>query len=616
MKKTLLILGIIVLVFAGCKKFEEIEASKLEIIEETIERGWDYIKINVEYDYPVELETVTLYLSEKEDLSGAKTYSCNVEGKTFSVEIKDLKEGTKYYYQYEYDNGYEKEKSKKENVATYAMPVVVTKDVTNKTTTSATLNGSVTSSDTENKITAKGFCWGTEPGLTIEGTHTNDGPDTGTYSYNLSNLTENTTYYVRAYATTKLGTAYGEEKSFRTVEVTLPTVTTKDVTNITTNSAICGGNVTDDGNGTVTARGICWSEVQNPTINNIYSEETNNGTGTGSFTSQLTNLKDNTTYYVRAYATNEKGTNYGEEKSFTTAELKLPTVTTKDVTNITTNSAICGGNVTDDGNGTVTARGICWSETHNPTINNIYSEETNNGTGTGSFTSQLTNLKENTTYYVRAYATNEKGTIYGEEKSFTILSTTGTINGHYWVDLGLPSGLKWATCNVGANNPEDYGNYYAWGETEPAPGNNYSESNCEAYGLSISELQSQGIIDGDHNLTPSHDAATANWGGTWRLPTKAEMVELKNNCTWEWTVQGGRNGYKVTGPNGNNIFLPAAGYRYGSSLYPAGENGFYWSSAPIDTDSGYAWYLYFVSGVQTMNLYDRSDGLPVRPVAE
>ena len=614
MEKTLLILAAMILFLGGCKKFDEIEASKVEMNDVTIERGWDYIKISGEYDYPVDLEAMTLYLSEKEDMSGAKTYGCNVEGKTFSVEIKDLKEGTRYYYQYEYDNGYGKEKSKKENVATYAMPVVVTKDVTNITAISATLNGSVTSSDTENKITAKGFCWGTEPELTIEGTHTNDGSDTGTYSYNLTNLTENTTYYVRAYATTKLGTAYGEEKSFKTAEVTLPTVTTNDVTNITTNSASCGGNVTDDGNGTVTARGICWSEVQNPTINNIYSEETNNGTGTGSFTSQLTNLKENTTYYVRAYATNEKGTNYGEEKSFTTAELKLPTVTTKDVTNITTNSAICGGNVTDDGNGTVTARGICWSETHNPTINNIYSEETNNGTGTGSFTSQLTNLKENTTYYVRAYATNEKGTNYGEEKSFTTLSSSGTINGYKWIDLGLPSGLKWATCNVGSNNPEDYGDYFAWGETTTT--SEYTLENSLTYGLSISELQSQGIIDGDYNLTPSHDAATANWGGTWRLPTKAEMEELKNNCTWEWTVQGGKNGYKVTGPNGNNIFLPAAGCRNGSSLYYAGEYGDYWSSTPYDSYSYYAWYLYFYSGVQYMNDYYRYRGLSVRPVTE
>ncbi len=317
MKKTLLILSMIVLFFAGCKKDDVIEASMVEITNETIERGWDYLKISAEYEYPEDLVAVTLYLSEKEDMSGAETYSCNVEGKTFSVEVKDLKEGTRYYYQYEYDNGYGKEKSEKENVATYA---IVTKDVTNITATSATLNGSVTSSDTENKITAKGFCWGTEPELTIEGTHTNDGSGTGTYSSNLTNLTANTTYYVRAYATTKLGTAYGEERSFKTVEVTSPTVTTNNVTNITANSAVCGGNVTDDGNGTVTARGICWSEVQNPTINNIYSEETNNGTGTGSFTSQLTNLKENTTYYVRAYATNEKGTSYGEQKSFKTME--------------------------------------------------------------------------------------------------------------------------------------------------------------------------------------------------------------------------------------------------------------------------------------------------------
>ncbi len=509
MKKTLLILGIIALVFVGCKKFDEIEASKVEITNQTIESGWEYIKINVEYDYPVELESVTLYLSEKEDLSVARNYNCKIEGKTFSVEVKDLKEGTRYYYQYEYDNGYEKEKGKKENVATYAMPVVVTKDVTNKTTTSATLNGSVTSSDTENKITAKGFCWGTEPGLTIEGTHTNDGSDTGTYSSNLTNLTENTTYYVRAYATNEKGTSYGEEKSFRTVEVTLPTVTTKDVTNITANSASCGGNVTDDGNGTVTARGICWSE------------------------------------------------------------------------------------------------------THNPTINNIYSEETNNGTGTGSFTSQLTNLKENTTYYVRAYATNEKGTIYGEEKSFTTLDK---YNGYAYVDLGLPSGLKWATCNVGANNPEDYGNYYAWGETTTKA--EYTSGNSLTYGLSISELQSQGIIDGDHNLTPSHDAATANWGGTWRLPTKAEMEELKNNCTWEWTVQGGKNGYKVTGPNGNNIFLPAAGDRYGSSLGYAGEYGYCWSSTPYEGNSNYACSLFFYSSNQFVNWYYRYLGQSVRPVAE
>ena len=126
MKKTLLILSIITLIFAGCKKFDEIEASKVEIINGNIEKGWDYIKINVEYDYPVELEAVTLYISEKEDMSDANVYECNVEGKKYSVEFDSLKAGTAYYYCYEYDNGYEKEKSGRKSMQTVSKPVVVT----------------------------------------------------------------------------------------------------------------------------------------------------------------------------------------------------------------------------------------------------------------------------------------------------------------------------------------------------------------------------------------------------------------------------------------------------------------------------------------------------------
>ena len=118
MKKTLLILGIIALVFAGCKKFDEIEASKVEIIEETIERGFDYIKINVEYDYPVELEAVTLYLSEKEDMSGALTFKCDIDEKTFRVTADGLKAGTKYHYYYGFSIGYYNEKSEKSEITT------------------------------------------------------------------------------------------------------------------------------------------------------------------------------------------------------------------------------------------------------------------------------------------------------------------------------------------------------------------------------------------------------------------------------------------------------------------------------------------------------------------
>ena len=191
----------------------------------------------------------------------------------------------------------------------------------------------------------------------------------------------------------------------------------------------------------------------------------------------------------------------------------------------------------------------------------------------------------------------------------------GYINGYVYADLGLS--VKWATCNVGASSPEDYGDYFAWGETETKK--EYYPSNSVTYGLSISELKSQGIIDGDHNLTPSHDAVTANWGGTWRLPTKAELEELKNRCTWEWTTQNGIKGCRVTGPNGNNIFLPAAGRRYGSSRYDDGHRGYYWCSTPYDDyyggyDDAYLLDFGDIEGVYWY--YDRYYGLTVRPITE
>ncbi len=176
------------------------------------------------------------------------------------------------------------------------------------------------------------------------------------------------------------------------------------------------------------------------------------------------------------------------------------------------------------------------------------------------------------------------------------------INGHEYVDLGLPSGLLWATCNVGATNPEDYGNYYAWGETTTK--STYTESNNTTYGVSM------GDISGDSR----YDAATANWGGTWRMPTDAEMGELIDNCTWAWTTQNEVNGYKVTGPNGNSIFLPASGYRSGSSLIIAGSNGDYWSSTP-DGGTYDAYYLYFGSGYYGRINLNRYYGRGVRPVS-
>lgn len=319
-------------------------------------------------------------------------------------------------------------------------PSVSTEEITNISINTAVAGG-VVLTDGGGTVSARGVCWSTNQNPTISSSHTLDGSGVGSFISSLTGLSSNTTYYVRAYATNETGTAYGNQVTFTTnQDIVAPSVTTNDVSNITTSTAMCGGNVTSSGNGTVSARGVCWSTSQNPTISNSH---TSDGTGTGSFTSNLTNLSSNTTYYVRTYATNEAGTAYGNQVTFTTEqELVLATVITNDVSNITTNSATCGGNITSQGNSTVTARGICWSTSQNPTISNNH---TFDGMGGGSFTSNMTSLSVNTTYYVRAYATNAAGTAYGEQKTFTTLLhniTTPTVVTNVVTDINS----FYATC--------------------------------------------------------------------------------------------------------------------------------------------------------------------------
>lgn len=181
------------------------------------------------------------------------------------------------------------------------------------------------------------------------------------------------------------------------------------------------------------------------------------------------------------------------------------------------------------------------------------------------------------------------------------------------VDLGLS--VKWACCNVGANSPEDYGDYFAWGETSPK--SSYTWENYQHWVGYYDDLGNWCIkyvtLNSDISGT-QYDAATANWGGDWRMPTWAEQKELLNNCTWEWTTLNGVYGRRVTGPNGNSIFLPAAGYRYGSSSYYVGSDGGYWSSTPDDGLG--ACSLDFYSGDRYWNWDSRYYGLPVRPVSE
>ena len=193
---------------------------------------------------------------------------------------------------------------------------------------------------------------------------------------------------------------------------------------------------------------------------------------------------------------------------------------------------------------------------------------------------------------------------------------------HEYVDLGLS--VKWATCNVGATKPEEYGDYFAWGETQPKSNYNWSSYKwCRgSYDTQTKYCTDSyyGTVDNKTTLDLSDDAARANWGGSWRMPTDAELTELREQCTWTWTTQNGVYGYKVTskksGYTNKSIFLPAAGYRYDSSLSNAGSGGYYWSSS-LDTDTPYgAWYVCFYSGSVLRLNYYRVYGFSVRPVCQ
>jgi len=345
--------------------------------------------------------------------------SISAAGK-FTSSLTGLPENTKYYIRayFTTDGGTIYGNSLTFITKKRGRPVVATGFPSELTTTSVKLSGTAVS-DSGSSVTQKGMVWDTIGYPTVI-THlgiSQEGANLGSFTNTVSDLKENHTYYYSAYATNGIGTSYGEIKSFQTVLGTPPTVTTSNYSDVTTNSALCGGEVTYAGNGTVTARGVCWNTAGNPTLSNALGHSTD-GAGTGQFTSSITGLTDGTTYYVAAYATNEKGPAYGTVLSFQTTMITKPVVTTASYTNLKYNSVICGGNVTNAGNGTVTAKGVCWNTTGNPTLTNALGS-TLNGTGTGQYVSNVSGLNELTNYFITAYATNEKGTSYGDIKQFT-----------------------------------------------------------------------------------------------------------------------------------------------------------------------------------------------------
>lgn len=256
--------------------------------------------------------------------------------------------------------------------------------------TSANVTGEVTD-EGGTPVTNRGFIYGKQGETRQDTLYCGNGA--GEFPTRLTNLEPNTTYNCMAFASNDAGTSYSGKATFTTLPMAQSDITTSEPTDIGHTHATCGGYVNSDGGSEVTERGVCWATTANPTTSDSHL---NSGTGTGEFAINITGLTANTTYHVRAYAVNSKGTAYGDDVTFKTIDYSLPTVITDEVTNISYSTATCGGKVTSSGGLTVTARGVCWSKTNQtPTVSDSHTTE---GTGTGNFTSNLTGLSQNATY--------------------------------------------------------------------------------------------------------------------------------------------------------------------------------------------------------------------------
>ncbi len=489
---------------------------------------------------------------------------------------------------------------------TATVPVLgSTTAVSSVTATTATSGGSI-STDGGAAITTRGVCWAVTANPTISNSKTVDGSGTGAFVSNITGLTPGTLYYARAYATNSVGTSYGTELSFTTgITLAFPSLAaTTAASAITGFTAGSGGNVLSDGGAPVTARGICWSAAPNPNITNL---KTIDGTGTGIFTSSLTGLSPTTTYYVKAYATNSVGTAYGSEISFTTGtSLTLPTLTvTTAASNISPTTALSGGNVLADGGAGVTARGVCWNTSSNPTTANT---KTVNGIGNGIFSSNLTGLTANTLYYVRSYATNSVGTAYGTEISFTA-SPNGTITicSAVWMDKNLSV----ATYSNGDPIPL---------VTDPTQ---WAALTTGAYCYYNNDPSTEPIYGRLYNWYAASDPRGLAPAG-WHVATNAEWNTMRD-CLGGMAVAGGKikevgtvhwNSPNTGATNSSGFTALGTGYRTSFGAFTdIGGSGRWWSSETYNSTLGQGANVYYnTSDLWSSVASDKTGGQHIRCV--
>lgn len=494
-----------------------------------------------------------------------------------------------------------------------SVPTVATYDAYNVTASSVSTGGNVTA-DGGAVVKARGVCWSTNDNPTIADSKTTNGEGSGTYTTELTGLNPATKYYARSYATNRAGTGYGNTVTFTTL-IAKPILSTAPATQITKNSAVTGGNITSTGGGTITQRGVCWSTYENPTIT---GNLTNNGTGSGVYAGSITGLMPVTKYFVRSYATNSAGTSYGEQIEFTTLQGE-PIVETQSIKLSSQNSAEVNCLISNNGGSEVTARGVCWSTSDNPTIAD---NKTSNGTGIGSYTAQISNLVASSTYYVRAYATNIIGTSYG---------VSLTIN-TYGVPVTDIEGNTYSTVKIGTQTwmaenlkTTKYRNGNSIGTTTPATLLISAESAPKyqwAYAGNESNVATYGRLYTWYAATDSRNICPTGW----HLPTGAEWTalttylggesvagsKLKEAGTSHWQSPNTRT------TNSSGFTALPGGYRSNNgTFYSIGFGGSWWSSTEAAADN--AWYRSMIDySDDALSFYgfDKTYGFSVRCIKD
>lgn len=510
------------------------------------------------------------------------------------------------------------------------LPMVTTANVSEITQTTALTGGTVTD-DGGAEITDIGVCWSTSPDPTISSTKTSNGKGTGSFASSITGLTANTKYYVRAYATNSAGTSYGNEVTFNTNDIikapTVPALTTTEVTSITATSAVSGGFLTDEGGGTITGRGVCWGTTANPTISD--SKTNDDLVETDNFTSNLTDLAPNTTYYARAYATNAAGTGYGDQVSFITHQIEVATLTTRGVHSITYTTARSGGIITSDGGENITEIGICWGTTVNPTTND--SKMSYFPTGVADFYIVINSLQTSTKYYVRAYAINSLGIGYGNELNFTTFPmgpiifypdfTYGSVsdidgNNYKTIQIGtqlwMAENLKTTKFNDGTVIPDITENL-EWSNLT-TPGYSWYNNDAASYKTTFGALYNWYAVSTD-KLCPTG----------WHVPIDSEfkiLTDYLGDNSGEKMTETGNNHWLNYITDATNVSgftgLPGGLRYYHSNNAPEvnfagiGETGSWWSASDNGAMGSISqlYWDYYINFYQ--DLADKVFGMSVR----